>query len=52
MRRHPSVAVLTSQLTGMRCLADGICGKCVPQAHANRLRGWMNRVKADAARLV
>ncbi|MCX6551449.1 MAG: potassium channel family protein [Acidobacteria bacterium] len=44
-------AMLTSQLQGMTRLADGICGECVPRAYADHLREWMDRVKAQAARL-
>jgi hypothetical protein len=43
--------VLASQLAGMRRLTDGICGECVPQAYANHLHEWMDRVRAHAARL-
>lgn len=45
-------AVLASQLAGMRRLTEGICGECVPQAYADHLHEWMDRVKAHAARLV
>jgi hypothetical protein len=43
--------MLTSQLAGMRRLAEGICGECVPQAYAGHLRAGMDRVKSHAARL-
>ena len=44
-------SVLTSQLAGMRRMADSICGECVPRAYAGHLRECMDRVKANAARI-
>ena len=44
-------ALLASHLAGMRRLSEGICGECVPQVYASHLREWMDRVKANAARL-
>jgi hypothetical protein len=44
-------AMLVNQLAAMSRLADEICGECVPQAYADHLREWMDRIRAQAARL-
>lgn len=48
--KEPS-ATLASNLRSVRDLADGICGDCVPRAHAPHLRTWMDRIQEHGRRL-